>query len=58
MLVIEVCCKSSEIIRKGRSDGTITLAQRESADLVEVSISAGKIMQNMAIKKTIKEKSM
>ena len=56
MLVIAVCCRSSEIIRKGRSDGTITLAQRESADLVEVSMSAGKIIQKMDIKKTIKEK--
>jgi hypothetical protein len=44
------------MIKKGRSDGTITVYQRESADFVEASISLGNIIQKMAIKKIIKEK--
>lgn len=56
MFVIAVCCKSSDIIRNGSRDGTITVDQSESADLVDASISVGKMIQNMAMKNTIKEK--
>ena len=58
ILTIAVCCSNSDIIRKGKREGTITVYQRESADLVELSMSLGKMMQNMAIKKTINEKRM
>ena len=44
------------MIRKGNRDGTITVDQRDRADFVDESISVGKIMQKMAIKKTMKEK--
>ena len=58
IFIIAVCCSNSDITRKGKSEGTITVYQSESADLVELSMSLGKMMQNMAIKKTINEKRM
>jgi hypothetical protein len=58
ILTIAVCCSSSDMIRNGKSEGTITVYQSESADLAELSMSLGKMMQKIVIKKTMKEKSM
>jgi len=58
MFVIAVCCKSSEIIRKGSNDGTIVVVHSDRADFVELSMSLGQIIQKIAIKNTVIEKSM
>jgi len=58
IFVIAVCCNNSDIIRKGRRDGTIIVDQSEIADLVATSMSVGNIMQKIAIKKTKIEKTI
>ena len=58
ILVIAVCWSSSEIIRNGSSEGTITVDQSIIADCVEESISVGKTIQKTAIKNIKIEKIM
>lgn len=58
IFVIAVCCRSSEIIRNGRIEGTIIVDQIERADLVDESISVGNMIQKIAIKKTKTEKTI